>query len=288
MLLYLFFESFILLIFNARLVNGENCVNCNKAETFKNQSARISGPSKTNHYLLNGSTAAFGRNRRNEGKVKINYLNYKDVYGLRFSPTIKAFDSIENEVKESLDSASVSSPEMNLIVHPTYGQPQPNNESYLYSNSLETELERPAPLLDVLSDARNFATESTGAKNTHKQSSNHIMKPNIKLESTLSFLAARLKKLIYFSADESRPESKISPQLSALGRFLNLFQIIKFENIPCTTARRPLRQLNGVCYHKVECKQLGGIAVDQCASGFGVCCICKYFELDLSSLNLKR
>ena len=264
--------SFILSSFNARVVTGQNCANCSKVELQKNRSARVISPSKANRYLFNGSTAAFGKNARNDGKVKLNYLNYKDVYGLRFSPTLKAFESIENEVKEALDS--VASPEMTLIVHPTYGQPQPNNETDFYANSIETELERPASFLDVLNDARNFATEST-AKNTIKQSSNHIMKPDMKLESTLNFLAARLKKLLYYSADETRPESKISPQLSALGRFLNLFHIIKFENIPCTTSRRPLRQLNGICYHDIECKQLGGIAVDQCASGFGVCCVCE-------------
>ncbi|KAJ6636937.1 hypothetical protein Bhyg_09663 [Pseudolycoriella hygida] len=59
-------------------------------------------------------------------------------------------------------------------------------------------------------------------------------------------------------------------------RFLNIFNIIKIENIPCASPSLLLMQLNGTCYHKFECDQLGGIAVDTCAGGFGVCCVFQF------------
>ena len=35
--------------------------------------------------------------------------------------------------------------------------------------------------------------------------------------------------------------------------------------------------LNGNCYTKQECDQLGGTASGDCAEGYGVCCVCKKF-----------
>ena len=33
--------------------------------------------------------------------------------------------------------------------------------------------------------------------------------------------------------------------------------------------------LNGNCYTKQECDQLGGTAAGNCAESYGVCCVCK-------------
>ena len=35
--------------------------------------------------------------------------------------------------------------------------------------------------------------------------------------------------------------------------------------------------MNGNCYTKQECDQLGGTASGECAEGYGVCCVCKKF-----------
>ncbi|XP_059610087.1 uncharacterized protein LOC132257265 [Phlebotomus argentipes] len=56
-------------------------------------------------------------------------------------------------------------------------------------------------------------------------------------------------------------------------RFLNLFNIVRFPNEPCASSNKFLRQLSGNCYHQLECEQLGGVGIEDCASGFGVCCI---------------
>lgn len=49
---------------------------------------------------------------------------------------------------------------------------------------------------------------------------------------------------------------------------LNVFNIVKFPNDPCTTSSSK----SGVCYTASECTALGGENQGSCAQGFGVCC----------------
>lgn len=59
-------------------------------------------------------------------------------------------------------------------------------------------------------------------------------------------------------------------------RFLNIFSVIDIPNEPCQSTMKPLRELNGTCYHPNDCNALGGTGMGECANGFGVCCFCKY------------
>lgn len=59
-------------------------------------------------------------------------------------------------------------------------------------------------------------------------------------------------------------------------RFLNIFSIIDIPNTACQSSHKPLRELNGTCYHPNQCAKLGGLGNGKCADGFGVCCFCKY------------
>ena len=70
------------------------------------------------------------------------------------------------------------------------------------------------------------------------------------------------------------------------GRFLNLFSVIRFSNVPCTTKIG----INGTCYTEKQCSgglrysslsliqmltimiEKLGVAQGTCAGGFGVCC----------------
>lgn len=66
---------------------------------------------------------------------------------------------------------------------------------------------------------------------------------------------------------------------------MSLFTIIRFKNDPCSSTIGA----NGTCYNADECARLGGTISGACASGFGVCCVCKfhlwYLSLDMSSLS---
>lgn len=54
-------------------------------------------------------------------------------------------------------------------------------------------------------------------------------------------------------------------------RFLSLFTIVTFKNDACASTSGS----NGTCYSSSDCSKLGGTASGTCASGFGVCCLCK-------------
>ena len=201
----------------------------------------------------------------------VNYLNYKDVYGLRYIPTKKPTKFHPNNEKS------------------TFNVTIPNEVIISNKNDTETSSTTNIEYVESISST-NSESETLVSEEAHRQnftyaeleppvdeSRNHIMRPNNRVEHALQFLAHRLKKLFYHSADQTRPESKISPQLTSVGKFLTLFNLIRFENVPCMTARRPLRQLSGTCYEEHECLNLGGIAMDRCANGFGVCCVCESF-----------
>lgn len=206
-----------------------------------------------------------------------NYLNYRAVYGLRYSPSRKpdivtTHQGLEQPFNDSIPSEVNSASE------------HANDE--VASSNVESE----TVVLDDTSSSFQSQNFTFGtAEPAVDESRNHIMRPNNRVEYALDFLANRLKKLLYYSSDYNRPESKVSPQLTSLGKFLNLFSLIKFENIPCLTAQRPLKQLSGTCYKESDCANLGGLAVDRCASGFGVCCVCESRFIDFfSSLYVSR
>lgn len=52
---------------------------------------------------------------------------------------------------------------------------------------------------------------------------------------------------------------------------LSLFTIVRFKNDACPATTGG----NGTCYSSSDCSRLGGNISGVCASGFGVCCLCK-------------
>ena len=53
---------------------------------------------------------------------------------------------------------------------------------------------------------------------------------------------------------------------------LSLFTIVSFKNEACLSSGTGT---NGTCYSSNECAKLGGTSSGTCASGFGVCCLCR-------------
>jgi len=63
------------------------------------------------------------------------------------------------------------------------------------------------------------------------------------------------------------------------GRVFSLFNIVKFDNAPCssseslTTSSTGSSNYNGTCFSSSECSDKGGKSKGSCAAGFGVCCL---------------
>ena len=211
-----------------------------------------------------------------------NYLNYRDMYGLRYSPNRKflklAIDS--HEANKNSNNFSIDEPSNDYIVTTIAASIESEAISPLSSETIT----EPSTLQTLKENVaqnsnENKSSSNNGVIDTAKQdeaNKHHIMKPNNRVEHALNFLANRMKHLVYYGGDQKIHESKVSPHLLTLGKFLNLFSLIRFDNIPCLTGRKPLRQLSGTCLNEVECVNSGGISMDRCANGFGVCCICKY------------
>lgn len=206
-----------------------------------------------------------------------NYLNYRAVYGLRYTPTrkpVKVLPSKQNIITSEPEPA-FSSTISNEVISSDYNETESINDEFA-SSSFESETSSSSS--EGVSDLKNTSIDisfSTDTEPTLDDSKKHIMRPNNRVEHALEFLAHRLKKLLYYSADKNRLEAKLSPHLTSLARFINLFNLIQFENIPCLTGQKPLTQLSGTCYNEVECLALGGLPVDLCANRFGVCCVCE-------------
>lgn len=214
-----------------------------------------------------------------------NYLNYKAVYNLRYTPTrkpIKVLTNNQNLITNE-PTPAFSSTFSNEVVSSDNNETENFNDAYAL-NSFESETSSSSSQSEMSSESvlhyNNISYEvshaSAGMGQTiDSDSKKHVMKPNKRVQYALDFLAHRLKKLLYYSMDKNRHESKLSPHLTTLGRFLKLFSLITFENVPCVTGKKPLSRLSGTCYNEVDCFSLGGIAVDRCANGFGVCCVCE-------------
>lgn len=57
-------------------------------------------------------------------------------------------------------------------------------------------------------------------------------------------------------------------------RFLELFQVVEFDNGPCMSSSG----LEGTCLHEYECQSSGGTGMGSCADGYGSCCVSKLFS----------
>ena len=64
---------------------------------------------------------------------------------------------------------------------------------------------------------------------------------------------------------------------------MSFFNIVTFPNDPCDAGT-----LNGTCYTKEECSSKGGTNDGSCASGYGVCCVCKYQKKSLGCIKFKN
>jgi len=69
-------------------------------------------------------------------------------------------------------------------------------------------------------------------------------------------------------------ESGVSESTDRDGKFLSVFQIVKFKNEACPATSGDV----GVCFTAAECTAKGGVASGNCAESFGVCCTFKVNE----------
>lgn len=218
------------------------------------------------------------------------YLNYKEAYGIRFVP--KKIDrkaqSNDNDSSWNImptESVDITTTSINLDDMPTMSNLPTNTTADVTTISIPTSSEVSVTTPNATVDDKVSSTEST---RPYKQQilsfttlRNKVIaskQPNATdiqqaekhsaLKETLKLIRKRIKQWISFGTDSKA--SILNGQ-----RFLNVFNVIKFENNPCTSTQEGLTEMSGICYHDYQCTQLGGSSIDECADGLGVCCVCR-------------
>lgn len=213
------------------------------------------------------------------------YINYKKTYGIRYDPTkirrsskyssdLNVTDYQNDNLQQNL---SFDSNNFVTDIKPLSYLETTTSSNFNMGDEVVDYIETNNVIEDLnFSDDINYLNTTTFLTTVEETSTleplpsntvTNIMKPS-KVQTAIDFLKKRLQQLFHFRRyDLFHLNEK---------RFLNVFSLIKFQNYPCSTSNSLMTQLNGTCYHNVECNQLGGVAVGKCADGFGVCCICKY------------
>lgn len=229
------------------------------------------------------------------------YLNYKEAYGLRFDPkkihkrqpilNESSTESSWNNVSDGgeldvttigfgdIQTVSISSENMSIETT-TIASP---SSSVIAVTTIITNIEddvsptklsapnkqQPVLAFSALLNRLNAAKRQNTTDNTIFQ---QPVRPST-LRDTLNLIRKKLKQWLSFGTD---PNGQ---------RFLNVFNVIKFENSPCTSTQEGLSEMSGICYHDYQCAQWGGSSIGECADGLGVCCVCKILIIPS---NLKR
>ncbi|XP_058448443.1 uncharacterized protein LOC131428477 [Malaya genurostris] len=199
------------------------------------------------------------------GRNRLPYIDYKVEYGLRYDPK---------------------------VVESKHQAPQHHSAPVLPWIEESNEEEKPptsstVPLL--LPEGASVAENETSSITSHigvpsvsvrpNGSVSNVMRPPTRIESAFALIEDRLQKLFHHSLEPNSTESRVLERLKSPLTLFSLFNIIKFENTPCVAKRDNLTTVYGICYHEMECNQLGGKPMDLCAAGFGVCCV---FQLGCS------
>lgn len=227
------------------------------------------------------------------------YLNYKEAYGLRFDPKKiqkKALSNDTNDSDSSWNSVPTESVDITTTTSTTTTMSADDTQTITTSPetspmdtttiAIPTSSDMPVVTPNATVDDKPSSTASTRPKilpfttlrnriNASKQPNATVIQQPEKqsvLKETLKLIRKRIKQWLSLGTD---------PKASILNgqRFLNVFNVIKFENSPCTSTQEGLTEMSGICYHDYQCTQLGGASIDECADGLGVCCVCKRCEI---------
>jgi hypothetical protein len=219
--------------------------------------------------LINRNVGLIEKIKPEEYNFK-NYLNYRDVYGIRYTPSDKK--TVKNPIDNEIDDKDASNGSKTEEIHLLSSIESETTSHFLSSSEISNSIES-STVQGINFTLDNFVDDEYEPEIA---SSHHIMKPNNRYEHALNFLANRMKSLLYYSNDHARPESEmVSPHLVSLGKILNLFSTIRLDNGPCVAGHKPMRQLSGSCMNEAECLNFGGISMNRCANGLGACCICE-------------
>ncbi|EAT40169.1 AAEL008087-PA [Aedes aegypti] len=201
-------------------------------------------------------------------RSQLQYIDYKVEYGLRYNPAVFAskFKRLQ-QTHEQRPQHPIST--MLPVV--------PSNDTLTAKGDNVTAVNIPG-----VNESSPLIVDSSSLD------SENIMRPPTRVETAFELLGDRLRVLLLNSLVPNSTESRVIEKLkSPLSSLFSVFNVIKFENRPCIARReQQLATFYGICYHEMECSQLGGVPMDVCAGGFGVCCVFQLGCNDQTAQNI--
>lgn len=241
------------------------------------------------------------------------YLNYKEAYGLRFDPKksdkrqytshkfhakpswneVSAEEVVDATTNKYNGATMISNSLINITIetttipNPSSGKPSmliddkvsltestiPNKRQVLAYSALSYQIDAAVPqnttdpiTTTTTTTAASTTSEASPASTSTTTASQQPQKSSA-LRDTLNLIRTKFKQWLTFGGDKK-------PPLISSQRFLSVFNVIQFENSPCTPTQEGLTDMSGICYHDYQCAEMGGTSLDECADGLGVCCVC--------------
>ncbi|XP_053699105.1 uncharacterized protein LOC128746079 [Sabethes cyaneus] len=198
------------------------------------------------------------------GRSKLQYIDYKLEYGLRYEPKIIASRHQQQQAETTV---------------PVMGN-ESNKEESLSTPSSDAAIITKNETLPIVG---TITTPSSATANATVTS--NVMRPPTRIANAFALISEKLQKLFLHGSRMNSTESRVIQKNKSPLTLLSVFDIIRFENSPCVAKRDNLTTLYGVCFQEVQCHQLGGVPMDLCAAGFGICCV---FRLGCSEKTVQN
>lgn len=202
----------------------------------------------------------------------VSYLNYKNTYGLKFDPSVLE-TRLQNFVSVAKNEITTIDPKLDFSVQHV----KKINQKRLGGKRKATNVTRKPGAAKQKRRRRkvqyfNIRNPLSVVSRSDKPLNDSVrIKTLEKYHRVLGSLKKTMRKLKRLTLDNS---TKVVPDVAS-ARWLDVLDIVEFESKPFCTSPRPLTGLTGQCYSEKKCANLGGIALDFCSYGYGVCCICK-------------
>lgn len=222
------------------------------------------------------------------------YLNYKEVYGLRYDPKSGRKKANANEVvhggagnrvngdhrpierssttttDDVVEMISISPLSFTVDAADAITASEPSGgdgDRMVQAISLDTTLNAASHGDERHTAAKNQNFTETAAEQTTAaaESSATATASSSSLRNILGLVRTRLRQWLSLgNGSASNGE-----------RFLSVFNVIQFENSACASTKSGYGDVSGICYPDYQCSQMGGLVIDYCADGMGACCICE-------------
>lgn len=195
------------------------------------------------------------------------YMDYRDVYGLKFDPS-----HLQMQVGRIDDKIDLPRNET---------KPGKKKDGKKKRKSSKKKMEKvqlmKPPVYHEMASPLTVVVPKGYTLKRHEQKRYNGTVDVSKLEKYQRIIASLRKRMKQLqSLTTTNTTGIIAKNTQMPARFLDVFEIVEFEHRPfCASSPPPLSRMTGSCYSHKQCTKLGGLALSACAHGYGICCVFK-------------